>query len=479
MATSDFTISAVRDSQLSSDQLVRRLSADRSDVQQSAVKELSRLISSKPETVHTISAKTATIPLCSQLSASEVDVKLAAASALSALAKASSENQLDMAHAGVLPALASQLRADSHEVQAAALTILSTLAESQQITECLSNNGLVQQLQQYIRSPQHSVQLAALSTIDNMARSDARVRKVIGSTDILPTLVQLLTAPTPDVQHAAATALADIALTSRDQVNLNIIQCGALPALVEKLDLMQSPTDQRICHQACRTLCNLSGDNDECDEAITQAAVVDKLVFVFHHGLGKVAAVAAKTLGNLALYSVENQRTIAGSNTIEICFRHLDKVSVATGPVVEATCRLLHCLLMDDVTTYTTIVDMGGMQKLIHVLGNGNTASVRQAAAGALSHLVCTKRMPQWRKCNQVLDDYCARPKFHLELDHLHARHQTSGHSDMVTDQMTDVHLVDKSEGISAAPTESSDDGASSDNEDIANMRSSLQGMQM
>ena len=460
---------------MNSDQLIRRLSSDQAEVQHSAVKELSRLLVSTPQLAHNIDAKAAIVPLCSQLSASEVDVKLAAASTLSALAKASEDNQLIMAHAGVLEALNNQLVAESPEVQAAALTVFGNLAENQQITECLGSNGLVQRLQRFVQSAEHSIQLAALHAITNMARSDTRVRQMIGSTDTLMILVQLLSASSADVQHAAATALADIALTSRDQVNLNIIHCGALPALIAKLDLVDSPADQSICHQACRALCNLSGDNDECDEAITRSATIPRLVHVFSHGLGKVAAVAAKTLGNLALYSVENQRIIAESKTVEICFQYLNN---AAAPVVlEATCRLLHCLLMDDVNTYTKVVDLGGMQTLIFILRSGKTASLRQAATGALSHLVCTRSMPHWQRCNGILDEYSARPKFNSELDNLHARHQTSGHSDMVTDQMTDVHLADKFEGIAAAPTESDDEDAGDDG--VAHVQTVFQHMQI
>ena len=199
---------------------------------------------------------------------------------------------------------------------------------------------------------------------------------------------------------------------------------------------------------------------------------------VFSHGLGKVAAVAAKTLGNLALYSVENQCIIAESKTVEICFQYLDKANPAAAPVIlEATCRLLHCLLMDDVSTYSKVVDLGGMHRLIFILRSGQTASLRQAATGALSHLVCTRSMPHWQRCNNILDEYSARSKFNSELDNLHARHQTSGHSDMVTDQMIDVHLADKFEGIAAAPCESDDEDSGDDG--VAHVQTVFQHMQM
>lgn len=477
MSTGDFTIAAVREGQPDSEQLIRRLSSDQSEVQQSAVKELSRLISSTPDVAHHIDAKTATVPLCSQLSAPETDVKLAAASTLSALARASNDNHLVMAQAGVLSVLRSQLTASAPEVKAAALIVLGNLAENQQITQFLGSN-FVQELQHFLQSQQHSIQLAALNAITAMARCDIQTRRIIGTIDMLVTIAQLLNAPSTNLQHAAAIALADIALTSRDQVNLNMIHSGALPALVAKLDLAQLPPDQSICHQACRALCNLSGDNDECDDAITRLAAIPKLVHVFHHGVGKVSAVAAKTLGNLALYSVENQRIIAECNTIEICLWYLEKTNPRAATVIlEATCRLLHCLLMDDVSTYTKVVDSGGLQRLIYMLSQGSTGSLRQAAAGALSHVVCTKRMPLWQRCNEVLDSYSARQAFNSELDNLHARHQTLGQSDMVTDQMTEVQLADKSRALSAGPTDSDDEGAS--DEDIAKVQGSLQQMQM
>lgn len=482
MASSDFTIAAKRDGKVDNQQLFRLLSSGVQSQQQKAVKDLDQLLLSAPYIAQTVDAKTLARPLCSQLSAGETDIRVAAASTLSSLAKAGSDNQQAIAEAGIQQ-LTHQAQTDTPPAKRAALTALAELADNhQEISNWLGSVGLIQNLQQALPTLDEETQLAALSTLDSLARTDARARQMIGTSHTLSYLVQLLGHPSYSIQHAAASALADIALTSRDQVNVNIVMCGALPALLAKLEV--DSERQGICHQACRALCNLSGDNDECDEAITRSEAVPHLVTMFQHGKERVAAVAAKTLGNLALYSVENQQTIAKENTIDTALAYLERTGpTASAQIKEASCRLVHCLLMNNEDAYCKVVELNGVQKLVFLLNSrnvGSTAALRQAAAGALSHLICPKKMPYYQQCNQIMNSHNARSAFNRELDNLHAKHQASGHDDdMVTDQMTEVHLADNSEGVSAAPADSDDDQSESDNEDVAGVQNTFQQMQM
>ena len=455
-------------------QLLTLLHSSEPITQQHAVKSLSVLVREVPNAVQLIDAKVAAPALCHQLSAYTQDTQLAAASTITALAKEGPNNQFTIASAGALPLLMQQMSAKDIHVQSGALSALGHLAaDCQPVASWMGSNGTTNQIQLLLRSPEVEVQLAAIDAIDSIARSDVRVRAMIGNQQTLTVLVQLLQAPDTDIQHAAASALANIALVTRDDVNVTMMRCGAAAALVQKLD----PKHEAICHQATRALCNLSGDNDDCDETISRTSAVEALARVFQCKHSRITSAAGKALGNLALYSVPNQETIANSGVVEECLRLISHY--APPHVLEAACRLLHVLLTDSPQVHMQVLDADGTDDLINLLNSSN-AGVRQSAAGALSHLVYPKSMPGWRENNDLMNSRNAMHKFQHELAGLRAKHQNAHSGDMVTDQLNEIGLDgNNSGGASVAATESQGTGSDDekDNESLTGMEDDFQEM--
>ena len=454
-------------------QLLALLHSAQTATQHDAVKGLSMLVNSQPQAAQAIDAKVASGLLCQQLSASSQEVQIAAASTLAALAKEGSENQLTIANAGALPLLSQQMSAADAVVQTTAVNALAHLAADQQpIATWLLGSGAINRIQQLLQSEQVELQLAAIGAIDSAARSDLQVRSLVGNAQTLSILIKLLDAASPMIQEAAASALANMALVSRDEVNVRMIHCNAAAALVKNLD----PSQDQLCHQATRALCNLSGDNDECDEMISQTNVVPALAKVFHFGSAKAVAAAGKAMGNLALFSVANQEAIAGSGVIDSCMSLIGRLG--TAHVKEAACRLLHVLLTDCPQVHA-VVSGAGTDSLVDLL-DSPSVHVRHAAAGALSHLLFPRSMPGWKENNDLVKRRNKMPKFYAELASLRARNQTVHGGDMMVDQLNDIGLDNNGAGVSVTATESQGTASSEsdhDNESITEMEGDFQGM--
>ena len=450
-------------------QLLSLLNSEQAVTQQEAVKGLSFLVKRIPQAAQAIDAKVASGPLCRQLSAPSSEAQIAAASTLTALAKEGSDNQLIIAHAGALPLLSRQLSATDKTLQVTAVSALANLAADQQpVANWLGTTGVLNKIQQLLQSPQVDLQLAAIDAIDSAARSDLQVRSLAGNAQTLSVLIKLLQAPSPLTQQAAASALANMALVSRDDVNVTMVRCGAAAALVDKLD----PTSDSICHQATRALCNLSGDNDECDDSISRTNAVDALANAFKCSNARIVSAAGKALGNLALYSVANQESIAGSGIIDACIKLISRTG--TAHAVEAACRLLHVLLTDSPKVHA-IVSVDGTAKLLDLL-DSPTASVRHAAAGALSHLLYPRSMPGWQENNELANKRRVMHKFQTELACMRAKNHTAHSGDMMVDQLNDIGLDSNSGGVSVAATESQGTASSdSDNESLNGMEDDFQ----
>ncbi len=455
-------------------QLLTYLQSDEPVAQQTGVKGLSALIDTRPDLAQLIDAKAAAPALCRQLSSTK-EAQIAAASTLTALAREGHDNQLAIANAGALPLLKEQISGQDILIQTSAVTALGHLAaDSQPIASWLGGTGTTYQIQQLLQSSEPDLQLAAIDAIDNIARSDLQVRAMICNEQTLSVLAQLLQAPSTDIQHAAAAALANIALTSRDEVNLTMIRCGAANALVQKLD----PTQEAICHQATRALCNLSGDNDDCDEAISNTSAVRALSAVFKSRNHRIVSASGKALGNLALYSVANQAKIAGEGMVDECLRVMSHP--APPHTMEAACRLLHVLLTDSPQVHLQVLQGNGTASLLKCLSSASIG-VRHAAAGALSHLVYPKNMPGWRENNDLMNEHGVMLKFQHELAGLRARTE-SAHGDMMVDQLNGIGLNEgDNKGVSAAAEESEGSGSGlesdQENESLTGMEDDFEGM--
>ncbi|KAL3160444.1 hypothetical protein ABBQ32_010764 [Trebouxia sp. C0010 RCD-2024] len=452
--------------------LLNLLRSEQAATQHQAVKGLSLLMNTLPEAAQAIDAKVASGLLCQQLSAPAQEVQIAAASTLTALAKEGSENQMIIARAGVLPLLIQQMTATDTLVQTTAVTALAHLTAGQQpVASWLLSKGAIKHIQQLLQSAEVELQLAAIEAIDSAAASDLQVRSVVGNVQTLTTLINLLEAPYTKTQQAAASALANMALTSRDGVNVDMVRCNAAAALVAKLD----PLHAAVCHQAARALCNLSGDNDECDDMISRTNAVPALAQLFHCSNARIVAAAGKALGNLALFSVANQEAIADSGVIDACITLIS--CTATAHVKEASCRLLHVLLTDSPRVHT-LLSGNGTDKLTDLL-NSPSVSVRHAAAGALSHLLFPRNMPGWQENNELVNRRNMMSIFQDELDSLRAANKTAHSGDMVMDQLNDICLNNGGQ-VSASARESQGTASSEsdqDNESVTGMEDDFQEM--
>ena len=454
-------------------QLLTLMDSAQTATQHNAVKSLSLLVHTTPQAVQALDAKVASGLLCQQLSASSREVQIAAASMLTALAKERSENQLIIANAGALPLLSQQMSATDTLVQTTAVTALAHLAADQQpIASYLVSSGAINHIQQLLQSAEVELQLAAIDAIDSATRSDLQVRSIVANEQTLTVLIKLLSAPSPATQQAAASALANIALVSRDNVNVTMVRCNAAAALVEQLD----PLQEAVCHQATRALCNLSGDNDECDDMISRTNAVPALAQAFQRGNGKIIAAAGKALGNLALFSVTNQEAIADSGVITACISLISQRGIA--PAIEAACRLLHVLLTDCARVHA-VVSGTGTEKLTDLL-DSPSVSVRHAAAGALSHLLFPRSMPGWTENNDIVNRRNMMCKFQDELASLRAKNQTAHSGDMMVDELNDIGLHNNSGEVSVSARQSQGSASSEsdqDNESVTGMEDDFQGM--
>ena len=194
----------------------------------------------------------------------------------------------------------------------------------------------------------------------------------------------------------------------------------------------------------------------------------------------RLISAAAKGLGNLALYSVANQENIANSGVVDECLRLLSRHNPPHA--LEAACRLLHVLLTDSPQVHLQVLNSDGTYKLISLLSAPHSG-VRQAAAGALSHLVYPKNMPGWKQNNDLMNRLGMMLKFQQELAGLRARHQNAHSGDMMVDQLNDIGLADRKNSgqVSAAATESqgtgSDDESDQDNQSLTGMEDDFEEM--
>lgn len=451
--------------------LLTLLHSEQADTQHSAVKGLSLLVNTSPEAAQAIDAKAASGLLCQQLSAPVQEVQVAAASTLAALAKEGSENQMIIAGAGALPLLLQQMSGTDTLLQTTAVTALAHLTAGQQpVATWLLSYGAINHIQLLLQSAQVELQLAAIEAIDRAAASDRQVRSVVGNVQTLTCLIRLLDAPNTMTQQAAASALANMALTSRDGVNVTMVRCNAAAALVAKLD----PLQEVVCHQATRALCNLSGDNDECDDMISCTNAVPALANVFHCSNARIVAAAGKALGNLALFSVANQEAIADSSVIDTCISLISRTG--TAHVKEAACRLLHVLLTDCPRVHALVIGIG-TDALTDLL-ESPSVSVRHAAAGALSHLLFPRNMPGWKENNNLVNRRNMMSRFQEELASLRAGNQTAHSGDMMVDQLNDICLNGGQVSVSAVESQgTASSGSDQDNESVTGMEDDFQEM--
>ena len=452
--------------------LLTLLHSEQAATQHKAVTNLSLLVNTSPEAVQANDAKVASGLLCQQLSAPAQEVQIAAAFTLTALAKEGPQNQTIIANAGALPLLRQQMYTTDTLVQTTAVTALAHLTAGQeQVAKWLWSEGVINQIQQLLQSAEVELQLAAIEAIDRAAASDLQVRSAVGNMQTLTTLISLLEAPSNTTQQAAASALANMALVSRDDVNVNMVHCNAAAALVAKLD----PLHEIVCHQAARALCNLSGDNDECDDIISRTKAVPALAKLFHCSNHRIVAAAGKTLGNLALFSVANQKAIADSGVIDSCISLISRTG--TAHVKEAACRLLHVLLTDSPQVHS-LLSGDGTDRLTDLL-DSPSVSVRHAAAGALSHLLFPRNMPGWKENNERVNRRNMMSRFQHELANLRACNQTAHSGDMMVDQLNDICLNNSGQvSVSARESQGTVSSESDpDNESVTGVEDDFQGM--
>lgn len=193
-----------------------------------------------------------------------------------------------------------------------------------------------------LRSGSLGVKLQAATVLGSLCKDDElRVKVLLGG--CIPPLLGLLRSNSSDGQIAAAKAIYAVSQGgARDHVGSKIFSTeGVVPVLWEQLG-SRPKAGKVVDNLLTGALRNLSSSTERFWSATIEAGGVDILVKLLTCG-------QASTVAN-------------------VCF-------------------LLACMMMEDASTCSRVIDTESTKQLLKLLGPGNEASVRAEAAGALKSL--------------------------------------------------------------------------------------------
>lgn len=194
-------------------------------------------------------------PILVLLQSPDPDVQRGAGAALGNLAVNNANKKL-IVEMNFLEPLKKQMTSPNVEVQCNAVGCLTNLATLEENKNKIANSGALLPLTALAKSKDMRVQRNATGALLNMTHSDEN-RKQLVKAGAVPVIVSLLSSTDPDVQYYCTTALSNLAVDPENRKNLTKSE----PRLVSQLvKLVGNSTSARVQCQAALALRNLASD---------------------------------------------------------------------------------------------------------------------------------------------------------------------------------------------------------------------------
>jgi len=293
--------------QLTTPQLIKRLSSHFSLSKINALRELHRRLTVAEGDENVVAAGDATlIPVLVRLLSSSCRwTAIEAAKCLAAIAAAEADVVIE--HAAAVAALLQQLSSPHLDVRVYVASALCSIVCSRNGLMNGVSESLLAVIAVGLDSGDAAIQQEAATAVHTLLCTtfEPPIQEAIDAGVIQPLVAVLGDSSRPKVQYEAAWALTNIASGTSEQTKA-VVDAGAVPPLVQ---LLSSPDDD-VRHQALWALGNIAGDgpnaiagdaSSSCD-LVLEAGVMEPLVKVLRHESENVSMMRTATwaLSNLS-----------------------------------------------------------------------------------------------------------------------------------------------------------------------------------
>lgn len=301
---------------------------------------------------------------------------------------------------------------------------LGELSGKEEVADLMVTAGALPQLQHIIASPTSSTDavLRAALILKNLAKYDPLVdaddsrADAVFSSNILPSLVELLAHKSASVAANAAQALANIALAN-DTRSDAVVALGAVPKL---LALMESSKED-VLQSAVLAVGNICSGTDE-HRIVVRASQLQKhgavmrLAKLLHCKNTEVRIAATRALRLLIAHSEDTLRAHAGElmpgllNNISKINSHSESDTLLKVELL----TLLIALLRADGSTAVAFLALGGLAIVLKILSSKHTPVKLVTACTATMGILVTERA----HLTHLISSHKALPKLFALLLH-------------------------------------------------------------
>jgi len=241
--------------------------------------------------------------------------------------------------------------------------------------------GVVEGLMMMLTSPDPTEKAKAAAALCNICSETDANRELVVRAGGLPSLIDMLLHPSPEVpfmQSAAAACICNLA------ANLNskeiIATSGALQVLVE---VLQSE-NQAAAAQAAGALWSLCVDNDANKQRVAEAGAIPHLVALLKVNDSFAQSQSAGALSECSIRNDNNKRIISQNGAIQPLVKMLKSPDLSVQ-------RLSSCALCNVCANHESnkrqAREVGALPVLVHLLSGSQVPEVLSPVAGAICNL--------------------------------------------------------------------------------------------
>eukprot|EP00292_Cryptomonas_paramecium_P033445 CAMPEP_0113683348 /NCGR_PEP_ID=MMETSP0038_2-20120614/13244_1 /TAXON_ID=2898 /ORGANISM="Cryptomonas paramecium" /LENGTH=637 /DNA_ID=CAMNT_0000602669 /DNA_START=144 /DNA_END=2053 /DNA_ORIENTATION=+ /assembly_acc=CAM_ASM_000170 len=241
--------------------------------------------------------------------------------------------------------------------------------------------GVVEGLMMMLTSPDPTEKAKAAAALCNICSETDANRELVVRAGGLPSLIDMLMNPSPEVpfmQSAAAACICNLA------ANLNskeiIATSGALQVLV---DVLQSD-NQAAAAQAAGALWSLCVDNDANKQRVAEAGAIPHLVALLKVNDSFAQSQSAGALSECSIRNDNNKRIISHNGAIQPLVKMLKSPDLSVQ-------RLSSCALCNVCANHEAnkrqAREVGALPVLVHLLSTSQVPEVLSPVAGAICNL--------------------------------------------------------------------------------------------
>jgi len=302
-------------------------------------------------------------PIMYLLQTNDSEVQRAAAAALGNLA-VTVPNKLLIVQLGGLDPLIQLMKSSNVEVQCNAVGCITNLATHNDNKGKIARSGALVELVKLAKSKDIRVQRNATGALLNMTHTEDNRHQLVNA-GAIPLLVSLLNSNDKDVQYYCITAISNIAVDADNRVKL-----ANESRLIQYLIHLMSSSDPKIQCQAALALRNLASD-EKFQLEIVECGGLPPLLELLKSNTKQIVLAAVACIRNISIHSV-NEKPI-----VEAGFLKLLIELISSNKDEEIQCHALSTIRNLAASDYNKklIVKEGAAETIINLLIESNNNS--------------------------------------------------------------------------------------------------------